>query len=151
MLTYLIKRQMNKKDDGMSKPMMFAGAVITGVGAYATYRMIKNIKSKSQMSQMIDKEYYGNNQYNDYKYDEFGYECDCSDKKQDYEYEELKKKVREFNSRRINCENCPHVSQEEMMHYVNSVKNDKKDIDLHEDDKKNNIYKEEEYKKYEEE
>ncbi|HAT4601674.1 TPA: hypothetical protein I9395_002952, partial [Clostridioides difficile] len=59
--------------------------------------------------------------------------------------------VKEFNSRRINCENCPHVSQEEMMQYVNSVKDVKEDIDLHEDAKKDNIYKEDEYKKYEEE
>ncbi|HBH0906729.1 TPA: hypothetical protein KR792_002873, partial [Clostridioides difficile] len=49
------------------------------------------------------------------------------------------------------CENCPHVSQEEMMQYVNSVKDVKEDIDLHEDAKKDNIYKEDEYKKYEEE
>lgn len=37
------------------------------------------------------------------------------------------------------------------MQYVNSVKDIKNDIDVHEDDKKDNIYKEEEYKKYDEE
>lgn len=60
---------------------------------------------------MVNTNYYGNSDYDDYKYDEFDYDCDCRDTKQDYEYEELKK-VKEFNSRRINCENCPHVSQE---------------------------------------
>lgn len=148
MLTYLMKRQMHKKDDGMSKPMMITGAVITGVGAYAVYKMVKSRKSNSQM---VNTNYYGNSDYDDYKYDEFDYDCDCRDTKQDYEYEELKKKVKEFNSRRINCENCPHVSQEEMMQYVNSVKDVKEEIDLHEDAKKDNIYKEDEYKKYEEE
>ena len=130
MLTYLMKKQMHKKDDGMIKPMMITGAVITGVGAYAVYKMVKSHKSNSQM---VNTNYYGNSDYDD------------------YEYEELKKKVKEFNSRRINCENCPHVSQEEMMQYVNSVKDVKEELDLHEDAKKDNIYKEDEYKKYEEE
>ncbi|EQJ23756.1 hypothetical protein QS1_1480 [Clostridioides difficile P11] len=60
MLTYLMKRQMHKKDDGMSKPMMITGAVITGVGAYAVYKMVKSHKSNSQM---VNTNYYGNSDY----------------------------------------------------------------------------------------
>ncbi len=51
-----------------------------------------NDKNRKSNSQMVNTNYYGNSDYDDYKYDEFDYDCDCRDTKQDYEYEELKKK-----------------------------------------------------------
>ncbi len=135
MVKYLIKKKMKKKaEENGKKSLIYAGAVLTGVGAYFSYRAIKNRK--------LNKESEEENYLEDSEYEIYNY-----DKEKD-ENNDLEEKVKEFNSRRINYDNCPQVSREDLESYVNESevhkKEEKNEIDLDE-----NGYKEEGYDKYE--
>lgn len=130
MIKYLIKKKMQKEaEEHGKKVLIYTGAVLTGVGVYVSYKAIKNHRRKRQMD---DAHYLVDSEYDMYNYDD------------EVEEDELQQKVDEFNSRRINCENCPDVSTEEMINYVESIKDSKDDVEINEED-----YKEEEYDKYE--
>lgn len=135
MVKYLIKKKMKKKaEENGKKSLIYAGAVLTGVGAYFSYRAIKNRKLNKELE---EENYLEDSEYEIYNYD-----------KEKDENNDLEEKVKEFNSRRINYDNCPQVSKEDLESYVNESevhkKEEKNEIDL---DK--NGYKEEGYDKYE--
>ncbi|MGL5311736.1 MAG: hypothetical protein ACRC92_00675 [Peptostreptococcaceae bacterium] len=133
MIKYLIKKKMQKEaEEHGKKVLIYTGAVLTGVGVYVSYKAIKNHRRKRQMD---DTHYLVDSEYDMYNYD---------DEVEESEKSELQQKVDEFNSRRINCENCPDVSTEEMVNYVESIKDSKDDVEINEED-----YKEEAYDKYE--
>lgn len=132
MIKYLIKKKIQKEaEEKGKKALIYTGVVMTGVGVYLSYKMIKNHRQKrlDETHYLIDSEYDLD--------DEFDYE-------EDSEKSELQEKVEEFNLRRINCENSPHVPQEEVNHYINSIEDSKDNIEINEND-----YKEDKYDKYE--
>lgn len=133
MVKYLVKRKMKKESQkNGKKALIYTGAVLTGVGAYFSYRAIKNHK--------INKELEEEQFLEDSEYELYNYE--------DEEKEELQEKVNEFNSKRINGDEYPHTSKEQLESYVKESeeykKEEKDEIVLDE-----NNYKEEEYDKYE--
>lgn len=133
MIKYLIKKKIQKEaEEHGKKVLMYTGAVLTGVGVYVSYKAIKNRRRKRQMD---DIHYLVDSEYDMYNHD---------DEVEKNEKSELQQKVDEFNSRRISYENCPDVSTEEMVNYVESIKNSKDDVEINEED-----YKEEAYDKYE--
>lgn len=132
MVKYLVKKKMKKEaEEKGKKALIYTGAVLTGVGAYFSYRAIKNHK--------INKELEEERFLEDSEYEIYNYEND--------EKSELEEKVKEFNSRRINFDDSNHSSKEELESYVKEseeIKEDEKDeIAL---DKE--VYKENEYDKY---
>ena len=138
MIKYLIKKKMKKEaEENGKKALIYTGAILTGVGAYFSYKAIKNYR--------INKELEEERYLEDSEYEIYNYDNDLESKKED---EELEEKVNEFNSRRINCETCPQVSKEELESYV-------KDSEEHKKEEKEEIvldesqYKEEKYDKYE--
>ena len=133
MIKYLIKKKMEKEaEEHGKKILIYSGVILTGLGVYFSYKAMKNHKQNRHID---DTHYLVDSEYDMYKYDD--------EVKYD-EKSELEEKVDEFNSRRINCENCPHVSQEDMVNYVNSIEDSKEDIKISEND-----YKEDKYDKYE--
>ncbi|MGL4914078.1 MAG: hypothetical protein ACRC3Y_16775, partial [Romboutsia sp.] len=140
MVKYLIKRKMKKEAQQKGKKtLIYTGAVLTGVGAYFSYRALKNYKIKRELE---EEQYLEDSEYEIYNYDN---EMDRTE--DDYD-DELEEKVNEFNSRRINHDTCPHVSKEELESYVKESEEykeeEKEEIIL---DK--NKYKEDKYDKYE--
>lgn len=132
MIKYLVKKKMQKEaEEHGKKVLIYTGAVLAGVGVYFSYKAIKHHRQKGQTE---DNCYLVDSEYDMYNYDD---EVEYDEKN------ELEKKVDEFNSRRINYDNCPHASQEEMINYVNSTEDTKDDIEIDESD-----YKEDEYDKY---
>ena len=128
MIKYMIKRKVkNEMLENRKKIAIYTGiSVASTAGVYFSYKAIKKIKNKHK--------------------DEIQY-LECKKDKinvfeNDLEYNELKEKVDEFNSRRICCENCEDSSPKEMNRYVNSIKDYKKDVKIDE-------YESEEYDKYE--
>lgn len=141
MLTYLVKRQMKKKNKMDNKKIMaYTGLALTGAGAYMSYRVIKKRNSKCNMNEdtYLNNSSFGNNGANlddDKKMDNSsGYKSDLVDK------------VNEFNSKRISHDNCEHVSNEEMQHYLNTAESDKDEITI----ENNYGDKYDEYEEYEE-
>ena len=135
MVKYLIKKKMKKEnEENGKKALIYSGAVLTGVGAYFSYKAIKNHKLNKELE---EESYLEDSEYEIYNYD-----------KEKDENNDLEEKVKEFNSRRINYDNCPQVSKEDLENYVNDSevhkKEEKNEIDLDE-----NGYKEEGYDKYE--
>jgi hypothetical protein len=135
MVKYLIKKKMKKENEkNGKKALIYSGAVLTGVGAYFSYKAIKNHKLNKELE---EESYLEDSEYEIYNYD-----------KEKDENNDLEEKVKEFNSRRINYDNCPQVSKEELENYVNESevhkKEEKNEINLDE-----NGYKEEGYDKYE--
>lgn len=126
----LVKKKVQKevKHNG-KKALIYGGAVLTGAGAYFSYKAIKNHKLNKELE---EDSYFQDSEYEIYNYD-------------NNENSELEEKVNEFNSRRMNYDNCTHVSKEDLESYVNESQEDKKeDMDIDQ-----NAYKEEPYEKYE--
>jgi len=131
MMKYCIKQKLeNEVEQNGKKILIYTGAVLAGVGAYLSYKAIKNHKQKSQKE---DDYYLTDNECDIYNYDDL----------EENEKNELEEKVNEFNSRRINHDNSPHISKEEMTSYVNSVEDTKDDVQINKGD-----YREDEYDKY---
>lgn len=144
MLKYLIKKEIEKEATQKGKKaVIYTGIVLAGVGAYFTYKAIKN---RNKFYDEFDDIEYLNDDV-----------CECEDcnckrdtnyknqyKKEDELEDELEEKIEEINSRRINYQNCPHVSKEDLDQYVNNIENEKKKVDI---DKEQ--YKEGYYDKYE--
>ena len=63
-------------------------------------------------------------------------------KREEAEEEELREKVDEFNSRRLNFENEDIVSPKELSHYVDQIKVDKDNTDINEEDSSKEKYDE---------
>ena len=63
----------------------------------------------------------------------------------DLEDKELKEKIDEFNSRRISSENCEDAEQNEIKKSVDSIKEDKENVNINE-----NEYNKEKYAEYDE-
>lgn len=127
MIKYFLNKKVQKEvEEKGKKAVIYAGAIMTGVGVYFSYKAMKNYRKKKYID---DLNYLSFEQYEEVNEDS-----------------ELEKKVKEFNSKRINCENCTDVSKEEMIKYANSIKDSKVDvnIDINEED-----YKEEPYEEYE--
>jgi len=129
MIKYIIKRKVkNEMLENRKKIAFYIGlAAASTAGAYLSYKVIKKIRNKNEI------------QYLEYEEDELN---DFNDQLNN---DELKEKVDEFNSRRICCENCEDVSPEEMTKYINSIEDDKKNVEINE-----NEYETEEYENYEE-
>ncbi|MDK2563413.1 hypothetical protein QOZ84_07610 [Romboutsia sedimentorum] len=130
MMKNLVKKKVQKevKHNG-KKALIYGGAVLTGAGAYFSYKAIKNHKLNKELE---EDSYFQDSEYEIYNYD-------------NNENSELEEKVNEFNSRRMNYDNCTHVSKEDLESYVNESQEDKKeDMDIDQ-----NAYKEEPYEKYE--
>ncbi|RDY24623.1 hypothetical protein CHF27_000025 [Romboutsia maritimum] len=134
MLKYLIKKQVPKNvvPQKGKKAMIYGGTILAGAGIYFSYKAIQNHKKNKDDYNYLDNEY---NMY-DYNYGE--------NYKEDNEDDELEEKVEEFNSRRINQDNCPHVEKEEMKQHLNNVQDNKENAEI---DKEQ--YKEGYYDKYE--
>ncbi|MBQ9013645.1 MAG: hypothetical protein IJ094_08865, partial [Bacilli bacterium] len=110
------------------KIAIYAGISIAALGAYFSYKTYKRIKNNQEEMQYIDNENYEINNLRD-----------------DLEGKELKEKVDEFNSRRISSENCEDVEQNDVKKYVDSIKEDKENININEDE-----YNQEKYDEYDE-
>lgn len=125
MIKYLIKKKIQKEtQENSKKALIYAGAVMTGVGLYFSYKSIQNCRKNKYI-------------------DEFDYlDFDEYNKQKEEEYE-LEQKIKEFNSKRINSENCTDVSKEEMIKLANSIKESKIDID------NKDKYNEQPYEEYE--
>ena len=76
--------------------------------------------------------------------DEIQYLEDSEYELNNLQYDELKAKVDEFNSRRICSKNCEDASPEEMIKQINSIKDDKENMKVDEHE-----YESEEYENYE--
>jgi len=126
MIEYIIKRKAkNEILENRKKISFYTGlAVASTAGIYFSYKAIKKIKNRNE--DKIQYLEYNEDGLNDFK-------------------DELKEKVEEFNSRRICCKNCEDASPEEMNKYINLIDDDKKNLEINE-----NEYVSEEYENYEE-
>lgn len=154
MITYLLKKKVEKeaKEHG-KKLMVYAGVALAGVGAYWVYKSVK--KSKMDFEEE-ERRYLTSDDYDDEQYaelfdkaieDEYTVLFDSAiDKEENKSIEdsELEEKINEFNSRRINCDNCPHVTKEEMQDFIDKTKSSKDEVQINPKD-----YKEEDYENYE--
>ena len=132
MIKYMIKRKVkNEILENRKKIAVYTGlaAAASTAGVYISYKTIKKMKNRKK-DQI---------QYLEYEEDEI------NDFENELENDELKEKVDEFNSRRICCENCEDSSPKEMNKYINSIKDDKENMEINE-----NEYESEEYDNYEE-
>lgn len=148
MIKYLITKVAQEEAERKMKDkkmMMYATVgVLAGVGAYVSYRAIRNCMANRELEK--DLEYlqsYEDELNQDYIEDE--YIKEKNNKEEDNEKEELREKVDEFNSRRLSCENEEVVSQKELNHCVDQIKSDKDNADI---DKE--YLKKEKYDEYDE-
>nr|WP_317331679.1 hypothetical protein [uncultured Romboutsia sp.] len=130
MIKYIIKRKVkNEMLENSKKIVFYTGvAAVSTLGVYISYRAIKKMRSRKE----DEIEYL--------EYEEF----DLGDMKNELEKDELKEKVDEFNSRRICCENCEDASPEEIKKHIDSIKDDKENIEIDTEE-----YESEEYENYE--
>ncbi|MGX4600633.1 hypothetical protein [Faecalimicrobium sp. JNUCC 81] len=145
MIKYLIKKKVKREAEEKGKKMLlYSGVVITGVGAYCSYKAIKKYKQNRNSENYLD-----DSEYDIYAYDEYGcdHECGCESyeevNEENFPKDELEEKIEEFNSRRITDENTPDADVNEMESKLNKVGNNKIDIKINE-----NNYKEDDYNKY---
>ena len=132
MVKYFIEKKIEKEvEPNGKKALILTGAILTGIGAYASYKAIKKYMTKLKQDDNESEHYLIDSEYEIYNYD-------------DNEKNELEEIVNEFNSRRINSDNSNHVSQEDMANYVNSIEDTKDEVEINKGD-----YKEDEYEKYE--
>ena len=132
MVKYFIEKKIEKEvEQNGKKALILTGAILTGIGAYASYKAIKKYMTNLKQDDNQSEHYLIDSEYEIYNYE-------------DNEKNELEEKVNEFNSRRINSDNSNHVSQEDMANYVNSIEDTKDDVEINK-----GYYKEDEYEKYE--
>lgn len=132
MVKYFIEKKIEKEvEQNGKKALILTGAILTGIGAYASYKAIKKYMTNLRQDDNQSEHYLIDSEYEIYNYE-------------DNEKNELEEKVNEFNSRRINSDNSNHVSQEDMANYVNSIEDTKDEVEINKGD-----YKEDEYEKYE--
>ncbi|MBQ8998698.1 MAG: hypothetical protein IJ086_08455 [Clostridium sp.] len=132
MVKYFIEKKIEKEvEQNGKKALILTGAILTGIGAYASYKAIKKYMTNLKQDDNQSEHYLIDSEYEIYNYE-------------DNEKNELEEKVNEFNSRRINSDNSNHVSQEDMANYVNSIEDTKDEVEINKGD-----YKEDEYEKYE--
>lgn len=128
MIKYLVKRKVKNQMLESSKKMAFYTgiAAVSTAGMYLSYKTIKKMRDryKDEIEYLEDEEYKLNSLEND------------------LEKDELKEKIYEFNSRRICCENCEDTSPEEITKHINSIKDDKENMEIDE-------YESEKYEDYE--
>lgn len=118
MIKNMIKRKVkNEISQNRKKIAIYTGVSVASIaGSYFSYKVIKKIKNKHR----------DEIQYLDCKKDEENSLRDES------EYNELKEKVDEFNSRRICCENCEDSSPEDIKKHIDSIKDYKKNVEINE-------------------
>jgi hypothetical protein len=98
---------MPKKRSMMKTSMMITGATLAGVGAYASYKAIKNRNEQNQMNMAFDDDY----GYNDFDFDYSPHYDNCH-RQHKNDYNELKEKVNEFNnSHKVSSGNKDHNHQ----------------------------------------
>lgn len=142
MITYFLKKKIEKEAEQHGKKIMiYAGIALAGAGVYGVYRTIKNSRNNFKQEEF---KYYSNKDYDEDEYAGLFDQAIEKVEKQEAQQKELEEKVEEFNSRRINSENCPDVSKEEMQDFLDKVEDGKKDIEVNPED-----YKEEGYENYE--
>lgn len=137
MIKYLIAKVAQEEAERRMKDkrmMMYAAVgVLAGVGAYVSYRAIKNCMADRELEE--DLEYLQSYEDElDQDYYENEYIKEKTKKREEAEDEELREKVDEFNSRRLNFENEGIVSPKELSHYVDQIKVDKDNTDINEED-----------------
>ena len=137
MIKYLIAKVAQEEAERRMKDkkmMMYAAVgVLAGVGAYVSYRAIKNCMADRELEE--DLEYLQSYEDElDQDYYENEYIKEKTKKREEAEDKELREKVDEFNSRRLNFENEDIVSPKELSHYVDQIKVDKDNTDINEGD-----------------
>lgn len=137
MIKYLIAKVAQEEAERRMKDkkmMMYAAVgVLAGVGAYVSYRAIKNCMADRELEE--DLEYLQSYEDElDQDYYENEYIKEKTKKREEAEDKELREKVDEFNSRRLNFENEDIVSPKELSHYVDQIKVDKDNTDINEED-----------------
>lgn len=139
--TKAIKKEAEKVYDDNKKTLIYAGGIVlAGIGLYASYKAVKSF--------MVNKEYKDDLDYLESLENEDDLEYGYYDYSEETitEDDELKEKIDEFNSRRLNTENEEIVSPNELNSYIENIKVDKDDaeIDLEVDES------EEKYENYDE-
>ncbi len=145
MIKYLIAKVAQEEAERRMKDkkmMMYAAVgVLAGVGAYVSYRAIKNCMADRELEE--DLEYLQSYEDElDQDYYENEYIKEKTKKREEAEDKELREKVDEFNSRRLNFENEDIVSPKELSHYVDQIKVDKDNTDINEEDSSKEKYDE---------
>ena len=145
MIKYLIAKVAQEEAERRMKDkkmMMYAAVgVLAGVGAYVSYRAIKNCMAYRELEE--DLEYLQSYEDElDQDYYENEYIKEKTKKREEAEDKELREKVDEFNSRRLNFENEDIVSPKELSHYVDQIKVDKDNTDINEEDSSKEKYDE---------
>lgn len=145
MIKYLIAKVAQEEAERRMKDkkmMMYAAVgVLAGVGAYVSYRAIKNCMADRELEE--DLEYLQSYEDElDQDYYENEYIKEKTKKREEAEDKELREKVDEFNSRRLNFENEDIVSPKELSHYADQIKVDKDNTDINEEDSSKEKYDE---------
>lgn len=134
MMKYFVDKKIEQEvNQSGKKAIIFTGAILTGIGMYASYKIMKKYIKKTRQDDNDSEQYLIDGEYDIYNYDDI----------EENEKSELEEKIGEFNSRRISSDNN-HASQEDMSNYINSTPDTRDEVDINEED-----YKEEEYDKYE--
>lgn len=139
--TKAIKKEAEKVYDDNKKTLIYAGGIVlAGIGLYASYKAVKYFMVNKEYKDDLDYlESLENKDDLEYGYYDYSEETITED-------DELKEKIDEFNSRRLNTENEEIVSPNELNSYIENIKVDKDDaeIDLEVDES------EEKYENYDE-
>ena len=125
--TKALKKEAEQVYDYNKKALIYAGGIaLAGIGLYASYRAVKhfmgNKEYEDDLAYLESLQEYEDNDL-EYDYYENGEETSSEDK-------ELKEKVDEFNSRRLNTENEEIVSPNELHSYIEKIKVDKDDVEV---------------------
>ena len=121
--TKALKNEAEQVCDDSKKTLIYVGGIVlAGIGLYASYRAVKHF--------MVDKQYEEDLDYLESLNDNLDYDnYDYSDENIS-EDQQLKEKVDEFNSRRLNSENEEIVSPNELNSYIENIKVDKDDAQI---------------------
>ena len=121
--TKALKNEAEQVCDDSKKTLIYVGGIVlAGIGLYASYRAVKHF--------MVDKQYEEDLDYLESLNDNLDYDnYDYSDENIS-EDQQLKEKVDEFNSRRLNSENEEIVSPNELNSYIENIKVDKDDAQV---------------------
>jgi len=121
--TKALKNEAEQVCDDNKKTLIYAGGIVlAGIGLYASYRAVKHF--------MVDKQYKEDLDYLESLNDNLDYDYYDNDDENISEDQQLKEKVDEFNSRRLNSENEEIVSPNELNSYIEKIKVDKDDAQI---------------------
>lgn len=122
--TKALKNEAEQVCDDSKKTLIYAGGIVlAGIGLYASYRAVKHFMVDKQYKEDLD--YLESLQNDDLDYDHYDYNDENISEDQ-----QLKEKVDEFNSRRLNSENEEIVSPNELNSYIENIKVDKDDAQI---------------------